>query len=161
VKRMEEYKREKEGHFGSDHRGKENSMKNLPQPREQDPFATKVILLVEDDLLLSEFLAGMIGMFVSYEVVSANNAFQALSLTKDVRPDLFLFDYQLPGINGLELYQQLHSQPTFAKIPVLFVSAVAPKEAFEKQHLPYIGKPFDMDDLLYKISWLVTHGQPA
>lgn len=134
-------------------------MKNLQKTPERDPFATKVILLVEDDPALSEVLEGIIGMFVSYQVVSASNAFQALNKIRNVQPDLFLFDYQLPGINGLELYQRLHAQQIFANIPVLFVSAVAPKEIFEKQRLPYIGKPFEMDDLLQKISRLLTYGQ--
>lgn len=134
-------------------------MEKLQVAPEYDPFATKVILLVEDDPELSEVLEGMIGMFVSYQVVSASNAFQALHVMRNVQPDLFLFDYQLPDVNGLELYQRLHARQTFADIPVLFVSAIAPKELFETQHLPYIGKPFEMDDLLQKISRLLTYGQ--
>ena len=129
--------------------------------RKRDPFETKVILVVEDDPALAEFLEGFIGMFISYRVISASNAFQALNIMRNVQPDLFLFDYQLPGINGLKLYQMLHAQQVFAKIPVLFISAVAPKELFEEQHLPYIGKPFDLDDLLQKISRLLTYGHAA
>src|SRR5437660_123916 len=103
---------------------------------ERDPFASRIILVVEDDRELAEFLGGFIGMFVSYDVRRANNAFQAMSILSNVRPDLFLFDYLLPGINGIELYHRLHCFREFASVPVLFLSAVAPKEAFEERHLP-------------------------
>jgi CheY-like chemotaxis protein len=136
-------------------------MKNFPTISERKPFAKKVILLVEDDSMLTEMLEGILEIFASYQVVSASNAFQALHFMRRVHPDLFLFDYQLPAINGLEFYRRLHAQQAFANIPVLFVSAVAPKEIFEEEHLPYIGKPFEMDDLLQKISELLTSGQNA
>lgn len=134
-------------------------MANLPGASERDPFAMKVILMVEDDPNLSETLKVIIGMFVSYQVIHAADAFQALNIMQSVQPDLFLFDYRLPGMNGLELYQKLHASKDLTNIPVLFLSAVAPKDLFEKQDLPFMGKPFDMDDLLQKIDRLLTSRQ--
>ncbi len=122
----------------------------------QRALDTKVILVVEDDLDVSSMLKGVIEDFVPYRVVLANNAFQALHIMRSVLPDLFLFDYKLPGIDGLELYQRLHAYKEFANIPVLFLSAVAPKYLFEKQHLSFVGKPFEMEDLLKKINVLLN-----
>jgi len=130
-------------------------MANHQRLSERDPFAIKVILMVEDDPDLSEVLKGMIEMFVSYQVVYAANASQALDIMQSVQPDLFLFDYRLPDIDGFELYQRLHASQEFANIPVLFLSANAPKDLFEEQHLPYICKPFQMDDFFQKIDWLL------
>jgi len=126
---------------------------------EQDPFAVKVILMVEDDPDLSTMLKGMIEIFVSYQVMHAANASQALNIIQSMQPDLFLFDYRLPDIDGLELYQRLHASKEFANIPVLFLSAIAPKDLFENQHLPYISKPFEIDDLLQEIDRLLVSRQ--
>jgi DNA-binding response OmpR family regulator len=130
-------------------------MADLQGLSERDPFVIKVILLVEDDPDLSEMLKGMIEIFVSYRVMHATNASQALDIMQSVQPDLFLFDYRLPDIDGLVLYQKLHASHAFAHIPVLFLSAIAPKSLFEKQHLPSMVKPFEMDDLLQKIDRLL------
>lgn len=126
---------------------------------ERDPFAMKVILMVEDDPDFSKVLKGMIEIFISYQVIHTNNASQALEVVQGVQPDLFLFDYRLPEIDGLELYHRLHASPQFANIPVLFLSAMAPKDLFEKEHLPYMRKPFEMDDLFQKIDRLLISGQ--
>ncbi len=123
---------------------------------EQDSFSTSVILVVEDDLDISLMLKSILEGFGLYRVILTANGFQAIELMRSVQPDLFLFDYQLPGIDGLELYQQLHAHRAFATIPVLFLSANAPKDAFEKQHLFCLSKPFDLEDLLQKVDMLLT-----
>lgn len=135
-------------------------MADLQGISEHDPFAMKVILLVEDDPDLSAMLKGMIGMFVSYRVIHAADASQALDLMHSVQPDLFLFDYRLPDRDGFELYQRLHASQAFANVPVLFLSAHAPKDLFEENHLPYMSKPFQMDDLLQKIDRLLISSRP-
>jgi CheY-like chemotaxis protein len=89
-------------------------------------------------------------------VILAKNGFHAFDLLKKVQPDLFLFDHHLPGIDGLELYQWFHAHGAFATIPVLFLSANAPKEAFEKQHLFCVSKPFEVENLLQKVDMLLT-----
>ncbi|HEX7736910.1 MAG TPA: response regulator [Ktedonobacteraceae bacterium] len=131
-------------------------MANLPELAERDPFATKVILMVEDDPDLSKMLKGMLEIFVSYQVIHAADASQALNIVQSVQPDLFLFDYRLPDIDGLELYQKLHDSKEFATIPVLFLSAHAPKDLLEKRHLPYMSKPFEIDALLQKVDRLLS-----
>ncbi len=130
-------------------------MADLQDVFKQDPFTIKTILVVEDDLEVSEMLKSILEIFAPYQVMHATNAFQALHIMRNVQPDLFLFDYRLPGIDGLELYQRLHAYKAFAHIPVLFLSAVAPRDLLEKQHLPSMGKPFEMEDLLHKIDKLL------
>ena len=122
----------------------------------KDSYSTSIILVVEDDPDISLMLKSILEGDGSYQVILAANGFHALDLMKKVQPDLFLFDYYLPGIDGLELYQWFHAHGAFATIPVLFLSANPPKEAFEKQHLSYLSKPFDVDHLLQKVDMLLT-----
>lgn len=123
---------------------------------EQTSVASRVILVVEDDPDICLLLKSIIEEEGPYQVMLARNGLQAADMMKRTRPDLFLFDYQLPIIDGLELYQRLHAIREFVAIPVLFISAYAPKDVFEKEHLPYMRKPFRVDELLQQVEMLLA-----
>src|SRR5258706_10722708 len=88
-----------------------------------DPFATNVLLVVEDDRDIATMLKSVLEDFGGYLVILATNASQAFDIVSEVRPDLFLFDYRLPDLDGLELYHRLHAHRPLATIPVLFLTA--------------------------------------
>ncbi len=64
--------------------------------------------------------------------------------------DCLLLDVRLPGMNGLELQQELAG-----RIPIIFVSAacdeVFRQRAIGKGALAFISKPFEPDELLNAI----------
>ena len=66
------------------------------------------------------------------------------------RPDLFLIDKQLSGMDGLDLCRYLKTHPSTKNIPVIIVSAspdigLSAKKAGADD---YIEKPFEMKYLL-------------
>src|SRR5579884_1729065 len=67
-----------------------------------------------------------------------------------VTKDLFILDYRLPGMTGIELYESLHAQPRFNQTPALILSACLEgyQEAIESHKLVALAKPFDVDELL-------------
>jgi CheY-like chemotaxis protein len=91
-----------------------------------------------------------------YKAFSASNAVQALELVDIIKPDLFLLDYQLPGIDGLELFDRLHGIKGLEAVPALMFSANAlSQKALEKRHIPFLMKPFDLDELLQIVEKLL------
>jgi CheY-like chemotaxis protein len=108
----------------------------------------KTILLVEDDISIGELLITILQEEGLYETVLVTDGFQALKIVKTIHPLLFVLDYQLPGMNGFELYDRLHTMEGLGEIPALFVSANVPLKELEKRHLQYIKKPFELDQLL-------------
>ena len=80
------------------------------------------ILVVEDNesnlLLLRAVLRP------EFEVVAASDADEARHYLRSAKPDLILMDVGLPGTNGLELTQELKSQPSF-EIPIVILTAHA------------------------------------
>lgn len=84
------------------------------------------------------------------------NGFQALSLVRSTKPDLFVLDHHLPGMDGLDLSHRLHADRAYADIPVLFLSSDALRTLFEREHLAFIGKPFEVEDLLRQIEALLA-----
>ncbi|OXC77946.1 Response regulator [Caballeronia sordidicola] len=75
----------------------------------------------------------------------------ALSLAKEVVPDLILLDANLPGMTGFDVCEALKADPTLASIPVIFVTSHdAPALKLDALRLgatDYITKPLIAADL--------------
>ena len=130
-------------------------MAHLQTTGKRETLSPKIILVVDDDLDISQVLKSLLEERESYQVMLATNGFQALNLVRNVKPDLFLFDYRLPGMDGMELYHLLHADRALMDIPVLFLSANASRDLFEKEHLPYLKKPFELEDVFHKVETLL------
>jgi CheY-like chemotaxis protein len=120
-------------------------------------IGTRVILVVEDEETICDFIVRLLEDETPYKALSVPNAIQALELIDVIKPDLFLLDYQLPGINGLELFDRLHVMKELEAVPALMFSANAlPQKALDERHIPFLLKPFDLDDLLQVVEKLLA-----
>jgi CheY-like chemotaxis protein len=116
----------------------------------------KLIFIVEDDPIMEEFLVQALSQETPYLVAAVPNGFEALEVVKDIKPHLFLFDYLLPGMNGLELYDRLHSREDLAKIPTIMYSTNLPTKELELRQITGFSKPFELDELLSAIERLLA-----
>src|SRR5438552_12001652 len=57
-----------------------------------------------------------------------------LAMDPGTLPDLFLLDYYLPRMNGLDLYDRLHAIETLAHVTMIFMSANPPFKELQKLH---------------------------
>ena len=109
----------------------------------------QVILIVEDEEEIGDLIVQLMEQETPYKAFAATNAIQALELVATIKPNLFLLDYQLPGINGLELFDRLHAIKGLEVVPALMFSAnTLPQKALQKRHITSLMKPFELDDLL-------------
>ena len=119
-------------------------------------MTTPRLLLVEDDPdlagLLTELLTGE-----GYDVDTAGDGQRGLhlGLTRDY--DLMLIDRGLPAIEGLDLLTRLRSRGR--STPTLVLSALGnPRDRVEGLDAgaeDYLGKPFDLDELLARLRALL------
>jgi CheY-like chemotaxis protein len=107
-----------------------------------------VILVVEDDRNIGYLLTEIIEEETSYRVTLVPDGCEALKFVRTIKPCLFLIDYLLPVMDGLELYDQLHSAAEFEHTPVLFMSANPPTEELQKRDICCIKKPFDLEEIV-------------
>jgi two-component system cell cycle response regulator DivK len=118
------------------------------------PDSKATILYVEDNpdnrtlvrrILLSE----------DYAMLEAVNAFDALNILKDNRPDLILMDINMPDMDGYTLTAKIRALPGFERIPILAVTANVMRGDKEKTLEAgcdgYIQKPLDIDQLIREV----------
>lgn len=76
-------------------------------------------------------------------------------------PDVLVSDIRMPGIDGIELLQQIHSQSP--ELPVIIMTAHsdldAAVNAYQKGAFEYLPKPFDVDETLNLVERALAHRQ--
>jgi DNA-binding NarL/FixJ family response regulator len=78
------------------------------------------ILIVDDHPVVRAGLASMLGTQESLDVVGAAwNGQEAFALIERHKPQVMLLDLRMPGMNGIETLQALHSCPTPPRVLVL------------------------------------------
>ncbi|MBY8989810.1 MAG: response regulator [Candidatus Lokiarchaeota archaeon] len=116
----------------------------------------KKILIVDDATYVRNRLKKIIDKIKFAEVVGeASNGEDAVSLYKDLKPDLVTMDLVMPNYDGLQAIDAIMKIDKSAKIVV--VSAMGQElsvaEAMEKGAKEYITKPFKDDE----VSKIVEH----
>ena len=117
---------------------------------------TKTILVVEDDPDIGSLLLELFASETSYHAVLATDGPLAMKIIIEIQPDLFILNYWLPLMNGLELYDQLHALPELHHVPALMLSANLPIKELEQRGIRGLEKPLDMDQLLQTIEKLLA-----
>jgi len=109
------------------------------------------ILLLEDDPVLSD----IVGDFLRghYETDRAFTAGEVLALVGRHRYDLFVFDINLPGKNGVALLKELRGFKisTPAIVITAYEDTAHLKAAFDAGAHDYIRKPFALEELRVRI----------
>ncbi len=111
----------------------------------------KTILVVEDDIYIGEVLVQAITQETPFLAVLVQSGDEALNTVKGIKPNLFILDYQLPHMNGIELYDELHTNADFEQVPTLMISAQLPIKELKKRHIKGMNKPLDLDEFLQTI----------
>jgi DNA-binding response OmpR family regulator len=109
----------------------------------------KKVLIVDDDLELQD-LAGFALRREGYEVSAAHDAYQGLEMIEKEKYDLALLDVMLPGMDGLEMLSRLraHNQD----LQVIIMTALSAPEtaisALRDQASDFLQKPFGLEQLI-------------
>ena len=113
----------------------------------------KNILLVEDDLILGESLQELLED-EGFRVVWVKDGSEAIDESYENQYDIYIFDVDIPFINGFELLNQLREAKD--ETPCIFLTAKVDIGSlscgFNMGADDYIKKPFDMDELIVRIN---------
>jgi CheY-like chemotaxis protein len=96
-----------------------------------------------------------------YQVVEAENGMQALTVARQIRPNVIILDIVMPGrtgesINGFDVVSVLKDNPDTATIPIIILSAIEERErGFRLGIDSYLTKPVKGEQVLETVSCLV------
>lgn len=114
----------------------------------------KRILIVEDNDLNLKLFRDLLNAN-GYETIETKEGYEAISLTRTMRPDLILMDIQLPEISGLEVTERIKADESIRHIPIIAVTAFAMRDDEAKILRAgceaYISKPISISDFLSAI----------
>ncbi|AOX05062.1 DNA-binding response regulator [Corynebacterium sp. NML98-0116] len=118
------------------------------------------VLVVDDEPNIVELLTVSL-KFQGFEVESAGSGQEALEKVKDFRPDAFILDVMMPGMDGFELLGKLRSEGIDG--PVLFLTA---KDAVEDRIHgltigadDYVTKPFSLEEVITRLRVILRRGK--
>lgn len=118
--------------------------------------AAKTILVVEDDDNIGAFLVEALSQETPYRTVLVRDGLEALKAVRNIKPALFITDYRLPSMDGIELYDRLYALHELENTPIIIMSAYLPKQEIKKRKLISLNKPFELDDLLNTVNRLLA-----
>jgi DNA-binding response OmpR family regulator len=115
------------------------------------------ILLVEDDTDLSETLQDWL-MFQHHNVEAVYTGPEALEQMRFGTYDIVVLDWQLPGMNGIDVLRSYRSEG--GKTPVLMLTgrteAKEIKSLMDAGATDYMAKPFNLKELSARVEQIVS-----
>ena len=123
---------------------------------------THRVLVVEDEAELAQMLVRLLEG-EGYDVEAVHDGQAGLHRALTTRYDVLVLDRGLPGIEGVDLLRRLRrSGVTSPALMLTAYDAVSDRvEGLDSGAQDYLGKPFDVDELLARLRSLVRRVEPA
>jgi two-component system NtrC family sensor kinase len=124
-------------------------------------MAQPLILVAEDSREIRDFLELTVLTPAGYSVRSVGDGMSALTLARELRPDLVITDRQMPGLSGIELIRRLRADRF--SLPVILItgegSEAVAVEAFRAGATDYLTKPFEAEQMLAAVGRALAEGR--
>ena len=113
------------------------------------------ILIIDDNSINLDLLSELLD-YAGFEVWTALNGQTGLEIISQKIPDLILLDIMLSDWDGFEICAYLKADPTYAQIPIIFITALSQSQEKVKGlklgAVDYITKPFDQSEIIARIN---------
>jgi signal transduction histidine kinase len=108
----------------------------------------KRVLVVDDEEALRDLISDVL-VAEQYDVDTASDGEAALRKTRGAHYDLIVCDWKMPGLSGLDFYQQLKTTNPEIASHFIFLTGdvVGAQKALGTQASCWLPKPFSLDDL--------------
>jgi two-component system OmpR family response regulator len=128
------------------------SPKASPVPSAPVSEDSQRVLVVDDEAYITDLVA-MALRYEGFEVASAGNGREALTLVESFRPELIVLDVMLPDLDGFDVQRKLVDRGR--DVPVLFLTARDSTEDKVRGLTiggdDYVTKPFSLEELVARI----------
>lgn len=111
------------------------------------------VFVVDDDPFILDTIRGVIEPEHAVETFASGEA--CLARLTEERPDMFLLDVRMPGMNGYALCRMIKDETAWRQIPVTFISADdtidARIEGYDAGGEDFVVKPLEAEELMRKV----------
>lgn len=118
----------------------------------------KRVLLVEDEINIIEAIRFLLSR-EGWQVDIHSDGSTAVETVRELRPDLVVLDYMLPGKNGMDILTELRADPDFEQLPILMLTARGQsrdREQAERAGVSrFMTKPFSNTEVMTAVRDLV------
>jgi chemosensory pili system protein ChpA (sensor histidine kinase/response regulator) len=125
----------------------------------RDEGSASVNVLIVDDSSSARRSLSQAAKDAGFDVRTAIDGVEAITLIEQMRPDLVLTDLEMPKMNGLELAAHLRATDSTRDLPIVMVTSRSTEkhkaQAISTGVNSYITKPFTNDDLIYEMHQLL------
>ena len=117
----------------------------------------KKVMIADDDPGILDAVTAMLE-FGGYDVSSTSDGATVLDITENL-PDLLLLDIWMSGTDGRDVCKELKKRDFSKNMPIIMISASTELERSAKEAGAddFLEKPFDMEELLNKIEYFLSH----
>ena len=115
-----------------------------------------LILVLDDDPDIC-IMIKMVLDYYGYDAMDAENEENARKIISSNHVDLLIMDMLLSGVDGTDICRQLKQHKETSSIPILMFSAhpTAKETCLAAGADDFISKPFEMSDMMDKISFFL------
>jgi CheY-like chemotaxis protein len=125
---------------------------------------SRTVLVVDDNEDNLRIMSSIL-LERGYEVLMARDGRGALDTVRRRHPNLILLDVMMPGMDGMQVLDEIKADARSAPIPVIMVTAKAQDQdvlaGYKYGAEYYITKPFTSRQLLYAIALVLGEQKPA
>lgn len=114
------------------------------------------LLTIDDSRTIRRVISG-VGAMLGYEVLEAENGARGIEVLEEYGDEvaLILLDWNMPGMNGLEVLKAVKADDRWQHIPVMMVTTEGEKsyivKAIQAGASHYLTKPFSQEDLAARV----------
>lgn len=106
----------------------------------------KIFMLDDDGVILS--LYQELFEAKGYDVFATTNAYKLLLYAREIKPDIFILDINMPTLSGWEVLDMIKKDEKLQEIPVIMLSVLRDANlALAKGAAHFLNKPLEMDAL--------------
>ena len=121
------------------------------------------ILIVDDEVDILEFLSYNLKK-EGFDVYTATGGRKAIDIAHQIIPDLIVLDIMMPGMNGIEVCQELRSESGFNNSLIVFLTArqedISQINALGEGGDDYITKPIKPQVFISRVKALLRRQKP-
>lgn len=125
---------------------------------------TPAILIVEDEKPQLEMLSYNLSK-AGFDVSGVDDGEEALIVADELRPDLIILDWMLPGVSGIEICRRLKARESSRNTPIIMLTARGDESdrvrGLDTGADDYVVKPYAVGELIARVKAALRRARPA